>query len=74
MTNRNAALMLTHLGVAAWGQGDLERAVQLYQGAEALQRATRDAWGLSISLGYLGLLAGTWSRHPIEPSPIRSNG
>jgi hypothetical protein len=24
----------------------------------ALQRATRDEWGLSISLGYLGLLAG----------------
>jgi tetratricopeptide (TPR) repeat protein len=54
----NAALTLTHQGVATWGQGDLERAVTLYQEAESLQRATRDAWGLSISLGYLGLLAG----------------
>ncbi len=32
--------------------------MRLYQEAEVLQRATRDAWGLSISLGYLGLLAG----------------
>jgi hypothetical protein len=30
----------------------------LYQEAETLQRATGDSWGLSISLGYLGLLAG----------------
>ena len=54
----NAALTLTHFGVAAWGQGDVERATRLCEEAMALQRATKDGWGLSISLGYLGLLAG----------------
>jgi tetratricopeptide (TPR) repeat protein len=53
----NAALTLTHLGVTAWGQGDVERATRMCQEAMALQRATRDDWGLSVSLGYLGLLA-----------------
>ncbi len=40
------------------GPGRRRAGREVVPGGEALQRATRDAWGLSISLGYLGLLAG----------------
>jgi tetratricopeptide (TPR) repeat protein len=53
-----AGLVLNHLGVAAWGQGNIKRAGAYLEEAVALQRAIGDAWGLSNSLGYLGLVAG----------------
>ena len=54
----NAALAMTHLGVVAWGRGNLQEATRFWEEALATQRAAGETWGLSISLGYLGLLAG----------------
>src|SRR5690606_28586020 len=53
----NTALTLNHLGVVAWGQGDVDRAAVLCAESLALQREINEEWGISVSLGYLGLIA-----------------
>jgi tetratricopeptide (TPR) repeat protein len=52
------ALALNHLGVVAWGLGDVDRAAARCQESLTLQRELGENWGLSVALGYLGLLAG----------------
>ena len=51
-------LVLFHLGVVAWGQGDSERADGLLHEALDVQRAAGDlAYGAAESLGFLGRFA-----------------
>jgi predicted ATPase/DNA-binding CsgD family transcriptional regulator len=47
----------THRGVVAWGQGDGDRAVQLWIESLADQRARHDPWGAANSLRYLAMAA-----------------
>jgi non-specific serine/threonine protein kinase len=54
-------LIRFHLGIVAWGQGDLERATGLLNQALEDQRAAGDlAYGAAESLTFLGLFA--WER------------
>jgi hypothetical protein len=55
------ALTLNHLGVVAWGQGEVDRAAVWCQESLALQRDLGEPWGLSVALSYLGLLAAEQS-------------
>ena len=51
-------LILFHLGIAAWGLGDRDRAIGLLNEALVLQRAAGDlAYGAAESLAFLGLFA-----------------
>jgi non-specific serine/threonine protein kinase len=51
------ALMIAHLGVCAWGQGDDDRATGYWEDALALHRTLSDEWGIANSLSYLALAA-----------------
>lgn len=49
--------VLTDLGMAAYGQGDLARAEQILTDVVALYRTFADPFGAALTLGYLGLVA-----------------
>jgi len=52
----NVAVTLYHLGVVAYGQGNLEDALEQCASALALARAQHDPWTEANALSYLGLI------------------
>lgn len=52
----NVAVTLYHLGVVAFGQGDLERSLARCREGLALAREASDPWTTAACLGYLGLV------------------
>src|SRR4030095_281421 len=51
-------ILLFHLGIVAWGQGDRERAGDWVNEALAVQRASGDlGYGAAESLAFLGVFA-----------------
>ena len=55
--DREAAVVLNLLGIAAFSQGKVERARDLYGQSLATRRATGDQWGTALCLHNLGRLA-----------------
>jgi predicted ATPase/DNA-binding XRE family transcriptional regulator len=54
----NAAISLSHLGVAVWAMGEPDRARLLCEESIVINREHGENWGLGRSLGYLSLIAG----------------
>jgi non-specific serine/threonine protein kinase len=62
----NVAITLYHLGVVAFGMGDLDRSEQRCADALGISRRAHDPWGAASALGCLGLVQS--ARGAVEPA------
>ena len=65
------ALSLAHLGIVAWGRGDLAEAIALLEAAQALGHGAGLPFPTAVAAHYLGLVA---SRSATSPARRRGTG